>query len=193
VAVVTAFSVFAQEHTPLLSYADRDCWTFRVVSKNYLGYTSNAVVDGDYEVCVFEGKFYLISGSAKSEILKDSPENDGIWCCLLYMEDNRHLKFPLFVGQKWTETFQTRTRGTNRTVTRTSETQVLGVKPVTTSAGTYDAFKIERGSWSGGRLASKWIYFYSPQTKSVVKYNYGALMGSSATREIELVKFRSDR
>jgi hypothetical protein len=107
------------------------------------------------------------------------------------MKDNRHLRFPLSVGQKWTEEFATEVRGTNRRVKRTSETRVVGVERVTTDAGTYETFKIERDTWSGGRLMSLWRYFYSAQTKSVVKYNYQALIGSSATREVELIKFRA--
>jgi hypothetical protein len=162
-----------------------------VVSKNYLGYTSNSLPDGVYEVCFSQGKFVQSSGSKSSDAAVDSKSPDGTWQYFLYMKDNRHLRFPLSVGQKWTEEFATEVRGTNRRVKRTSETRVVGVERVTTDAGTYETFKIERDTWSGGRLMSLWRYFYSAQTKSVVKYNYQALIGSSATREVELIKFRA--
>jgi hypothetical protein len=183
----------AQEQAPVPSYADGECWTYRMISKNYLGSTSNSLLDGDYEVCFSEGKFVQGSGSDSSDASDASKSRDGTWQYFLYMKDNRHLKFPLSVGQKWTETFSTEVRGTNRRVKRTSETKVVGVERVTTAAGTYEAFKIERGTWAGGRLASQWTYFYSAQTKSVVKYHYQALIGSTATREIELLRFRAAR
>jgi hypothetical protein len=191
VTLFAALRVFAQEQAAIPSYVDGECWTYRVVSKNYLGYTSNSLLDGDYEICFSAGKFLQVGDSGRSGASDDSKSRDGTWQYLVYMGANRHLKFPLSVGQKWTEEFSTIVRGTSKHVKRTSETQVRGIERVTTAAGTYETFKIERGSWAGGRLASQWTYFYSDQTKSVVKYNYHALIGSTATREIELLRFRA--
>lgn len=186
VLLITPFKVFGQEaQAPL--YKEGECWLFRSVSKNYQGYVSGVLalpVDGDHKICFLEGKFFEVDGDAKPEISTAST-----WNSILYMAENRYLKFPLIVGQKRTEEYQTRVRGTNRLERRTAETRILGVEHITTSAGAYRAFKIERDNWCRGGLCGRWIYFYSPQTKSVVKYNYEATMGSTATREVELIKF----
>lgn len=192
-AVVTAFHVLGQERAERPVYQEGECWLFRSVSKNYQSYVSGVLalpVDGNHEICFLEGKFFELEGGAKSEISSAST-----WNSILYMAENRNLKFPLIIGQKWAEEYKTRVRGATRLERRACETRVLGVKYITTtSAGTYQTFKIERGNWGPrSQLLERWIYFYSPQTKSVVKHNYEALIGSTATRELELIKFWSVR
>ena len=185
VLLLTAFKVFGQE-AQAPGYKNGECWLFRSMSKNFQGYVSGVLalpVDGDHKICFLQAKFFEVDGDAKSEISSAST-----WNSILYMAENRYLKFPLIVGQKWTEEYKTRVRGTLRVERRTSETRVLGVEHIPTSAGTYQTFKIERENWLG-RVLERWIYFYSPETKSLVKYNYEALVGSSATREVELIKF----
>ena len=105
------------------------------------------------------------------------------------MGENHYLKFPLVVGQKRTEEFEIRIRGTNRRAKRTFESSVLRIEDITSPAGTHQTFKIETNGWCGGKACGKWIYFYSPQTKSVVKYNYQATLGSTATWEVDLIEF----
>ena len=105
------------------------------------------------------------------------------------MRETRHLNFPLILGQKRTEEFTARIRGTNRLQRRASEISVVGIEPITCSAGAYETFKIETNEWCGGKSCGKWICFYSPQTKSVVKYNYEATLGSTATWEVDLIEF----
>ena len=105
------------------------------------------------------------------------------------MTENLYLKFPLIVGQNKTEEFETRIRGTNRREKRTSESSVLGIEQITSSAAAYQTFKIETNHWCGGKSCGRYIYFYSPQTKSVVKYNYAATLGSTATWEVDFIKF----
>jgi hypothetical protein len=105
------------------------------------------------------------------------------------LRENLNFKFPLIVGQKRTEQLETQIRGTNRRGRRTSEISVVGIEPITSLAGHYQTFKIEKNDWCGGKACGKWIYYYSPQTKSVVKYNYQATLGSTATWEVDLVQF----
>jgi len=186
VLLITAFKVFGQEaQAPV--YKDRECWLFRSVSKNFMGSVSGVSalpVDGDHKICFLKGQFFEVDGDAKSQISTAST-----WNSIFYMKENRQLKFPLIVGQKWNEEFETRVRGTNRLEQRKSETQVLGIEHIMTTAGAYPTFKLQRDSWCLAGLCDKWVYFYSPETKSVVKFNYEALKGSSATREVELIKF----
>jgi hypothetical protein len=185
VLLIPAFKVFGQEaQAPV--YKEGECWLFRSVSKNYQGYVSGDLalpVNGDHKICFLERKFLEVDGATKSQISTGSP-----WNNILYRRENRYLKFPLIVGQKRTEEFETRIR-TNRRERRTSESSVLGIEDITSSAGTYQTFKIEKNDWCGGKSSGRYIYFYSPQTKSVVKYNYEATLGSTATSEVDLIKF----
>ena len=186
VLLIPTFKVFGQEaQAPV--YKEGECWVFRSVSKNFQGYVSGVLampVNGDHKICFLERKFVELNGATKSQIPAGGP-----WNNLLYMRENLYLKFPLIVGQKRTEEFETRIRGTNRRERRTAESSVLGIEDITSSAGAYQAFKIETNHWCGGKSCGRYIYFYSPQTKSVVKYNYQATLGSTATWEVDLIQF----
>jgi hypothetical protein len=141
-------------------------------------------VNGDHKICFMERRFFEVDGGTKSQISTGS-----VWNNILYMRENLYLKFPLIVGHKRTEEFETRIRGTNRHERRVAESSVLGIEDITSSAGAYQAFKIETIHWCGGKSCGRYIYFYSPQTKSIVKYNYEATLGSTATWEVDLVQF----
>jgi hypothetical protein len=186
VLLIPAFKVFGQEaQAPV--YQDGECWLFRSVSKNYQGYVSGVLAlpaNGEHKICFLQGKFFEIDGDTKSVV-----STAGLWNSILYMAETRELKFPLVVGQKRTEEFKTRVRGTNRLEPRRTEIQVVDIDQIMTPAGAYRSFKIHRDDWWYGKLVSKWIYFYSPETKSIVKYNYEALVGSTATWEVDLIKF----
>jgi hypothetical protein len=186
VLLIPAFKVFGQEaQAPV--YKEGECWVFRSVSKNYQGYVSGVLampVNGDHKICFLERKFFEVDGDTKSQLSTDS-----LWNNILYMIENLYLKFPLIVGQKRAEQLETRIRGTNRREKRTAKISVLSIEQITSSAGAYQTFKLERNDWCGGKSCGKWMYFYSPQTKSVVKYNYEATLGSTATWEVDLIEF----
>jgi hypothetical protein len=186
VLLIPVFKVLGQEaQAPV--YKEGECWIFRSVSKNYQGYVSGVLampVNGDHKICFMERRFFEVDGGTKSQISTGS-----VWNNILYMRENLNLKFPLIVGQKRTEEFKTRVRGTNRVQRRTSESSIVGIEDITSTAGAYQTFKIEKTEWCGGKSCGKWMYFYSPQTKSVVKYNYEATLGSTATWEVDLIQF----
>ena len=186
VLLVTALEAIGQEaQAPV--YKEGECWLFRSVSKNYQGYVSGDLalpVNGDHKICFLERKFVELDGNTNSQISTGS-----VWSNILYMRENLDLKFPLIVGQKRTEAFETRVRGTNRRQRGTTEITVLSIEHMTSSAEAYQMFKIEKTNWCGGKSCGKWIYFYSPETKSVVKYNYEATLGSTATWEVDLIQF----
>ena len=186
VLLMPTFKVFGQEaQAPV--YKDGECWVFRSVSKNFQGYVSGVLampVNGDHKICFMEGKFVEVDGATKSQISIGS-----LWNNILYMRENLHLKFPLIVGQKRSEHFETRIRGTNRRQRGTAESSILGIEPISSSAGAYQTFKIETNHWCGGKACGRYIYFYSPQTKSVIKYNYEATLGSTATWQVDLIQF----
>ena len=110
------------------------------------------------------------------------------------------LQFPLSVGKKWST--QYRQQIINGVRNLTTETNVTGLEEITTPAGKFRAFKIERwGSAAAVKNAGKapgsktrnyeWTYYYSPQTQSILKYVYEDEEGG--TREIELVKFTAKK
>lgn len=106
----------------------------------------------------------------------------------------RDLEFPLSVGKKWNYTYRARLRGERIPFLRSVEISVVGIEQITTAAGTFSAFKLVKEDWY---RRSRWIttYFYSPETRSVVKSLYDSSVGSGSggKREIELVKFGSAR
>ena len=186
VLLIPAFKVLGQEaQAPV--YKEGECWVFRSVSKNFQGYVSGVLalpVNGDHKICFLERKFFEVDGGTKSQVSPGS-----LWNNILYLRENLYLRFPVVVGQKRTEEFETRIRGTNRREKRVAESSVLGIEDITSSAGAYQAFKIETNHWCGGKSCGRYIYFYSPKTKSVVKYNYAATLGSTATWEVDLIQF----
>lgn len=105
----------------------------------------------------------------------------------------QYLRFPLVVGQKWTREYRTRAPGPSYGLyARRAEHRVVGVEQIATDAGAFRAFKIESELVTsyGGR--GVYIYYYSPETKSVVKFTVtdtDPRGSSSATREVELIKF----
>ena len=135
----------------------------QVVSKNFQGYVSGVLampVNGDHKICFLEDKFFEVDGGTRSQISTGS-----VWNNILYMRETRQLNFPLIVGQKRTEEFEARIRGTNRLERRISEISVVGIEPITSSAGAYQTFKIETNHWCGGKSCGRYIYFYSPPNK----------------------------
>ena len=112
---------------------------------------------------------------------------------------SQYFQFPLTVGKEW------KTQQFYRGRWMTAENSVIGMETVTTPAGTFPALRIERRVlYSGlnntrtGVSSHHWltyIYFYSPQTRSVVKYHFQredqSLPGDLAldrTVDIELIK-----
>src|SRR5215475_10809842 len=140
VLLIPASKVFAQEvQAPV--YNEGECWVFRSVSKNFQGYVSGVLampVNGDHKICFLGRNFWELDQSTKSRIPTGS-----MWNSILYMTETRYLKFPLVVGQKRTEEFETRIRGTNLRKRGTAEISVLGIEDITSPAGAYQAFKIE--------------------------------------------------
>jgi hypothetical protein len=73
-------------------------------------------------------EFFELDIGTKSQLSTGS-----LWNNILYMTENLYLKFPLIVGQKRTEEFETRVRGTKRRERHTSESSVLGIEQITSS------------------------------------------------------------
>jgi hypothetical protein len=203
VALVTAvFSsavmLFAQEQTPAPLFKEGDTWRFNISRKEQVA-TSTEQIDGLYELVFNQAavKIYQIDGSQKTEIPIKPDGPTQLLLRLLGKSDQRpDLKFPLSKGQKWTYEFVTRNPGSKFDQRRSSEVNVTGTEQVTTPAGSFKAYKlIKTESWTvgskrGSSNSSTSTYFYSPETRSIVKSS-SELENSPGTTEVELINFTS--
>ena len=186
-------TVFAQDQAPAPSFKEGDTWQFNFARKG--GITSSTELnDGLYELTFINGqvKSFSIDGNQKNEILSlpDSP-SQGLLAQLGKSEGRENLKFPLAVGQKWTYQYQTKAPGARRASTISAEVNVVGVEQVTTAAGSFKAYKLVRTQSAGGQSNINTItYFYSPETRSIVKSSsLSEGRNPSTAVEIELIKF----
>ena len=197
----TTAILFAQEQAPVPSFKEGDTWQFNTIRKGQLA-NSTDQNEGIYELTVTQGvvKIYDVNGGQKNE---RSVQPDGPTQILLTLvgksDQQPDLKFPLSVGQKWSYDYETRPPGLPRDQRRSVEVNVTGMEQVTTAAGSFKAYKLVRSaSWSttgprGGRgggstNSSTTTYFYSPETRSIVKSS-NANDKNPGTVEIELIKF----
>jgi len=189
ISLTISFEVLSEEKAERPAYNAGECWKFRELHRNYISSVSGDQAlpsNGLHEICYVEGNFVEVTDGAKIAL----PKN-GLWSPILFTdEQTRYIKFPIYPGKETTEDYQANVRGTNRKERRKSIVRVTGVEPVTSSAGTFRAFKIVRENYFYGKLLDKWQYFYSAETKSMVKYNYEAVTSVDATREVELLEFR---
>ncbi len=94
----------------------------------------------------------------------------SVWATVVRNDlDIKALDFPLNPGKTWAYRYRGG-GGRGRTFWRDAEVKVIGptAQPVKTAAGQFKAVEIQRyENW--GRAERKTTYFYSPETKSVVK------------------------
>src|SRR5215831_7268904 len=190
--------LIAQEQAAAPTFKEGDTWQFNISRKEQFA-TSTELNEGMYELSISQGavKIYQLEGSQKKEM---TIQPDGPTQALLRLigkSDQRlDLKFPLSVGQKWTYGYQTRLPNTRQDQRRSAEVNVAGMDQVTVPAGSFKAYKLTRSeSWSiGGQRAAGTVnsststYFYSPETRSIVK---ASTMNEKnpGTIETELIRF----
>jgi hypothetical protein len=148
-------------------------------------------LNGSYVVAYWarQLKAFKLENSRKNE-LRSGAE---VLIALVGQTALQHLQFPLFSGKSWTTdyTFRPRRRDMERNIR--AMTKVTDFGEVTTSFATFKAFRLEREARF--KNVDHWIlvYHWSPQTKSVVKYQMEVLKGDAAgsKREIGLIGFGS--
>jgi hypothetical protein len=190
-------AVLAQEQAPAPSFKEGDTGQFNIFRKGQIG-TSTDQIEGMYEVSVTQGvvKLYQVDGGQKIEktIEPDGPTQTFVRLIGKSETQRPTLKFPLSVGQTWTYQYETRPPGSKFNQRRSAEVNVVGMEQVTTPAGSFKAYKLIRsenwtvGSQRGQRGGSTSTYFYSPETRSIVKTS-NVSENSPGTIEIELIKF----
>ncbi len=187
--------VLAQEQAPAPVHKEGDSWQFNISRKGQIG-SSTDQNEGMYELSVIQGavKLYEVNGSQKNEIpIQPEGPTQGLLALIGKREEPLILRFPLSVGQKWSYEYVTRPSGSRQDQRRSAEVNVVGTEQVTTHAGTFKAYKLLRTeSWSGGRLGTRGgntvTYFYSPETRSMVKGS-SVSENNPETVETELIKF----
>jgi len=178
---------FSQDETAKPKYKNGDSWLYTVKEGGSIGSSTN-LLNGTYEISVVDGKMKTaeVNGSQKEDLEPRPP----VLLSLLTFAPN--LDFPLTVGKQWSREYKTTYVGGTKQVARKVTYEVKGVEEVTTQAGTFRAFKLESDDRSGPRDYWTTTYWYSPETKSIVKSVFDSSAGGQQTglqRQVELIKF----
>jgi hypothetical protein len=185
---LTSLSPSAQERSEAPVFSDRNFWQYRVVEHGEYMKTEKEL-NGVYELLYSNGRFksFKIEGDQKGEV-----KSEGLLIGLLAQTENlQQLQFPLYKGKEWktSYTFRPRRQEADRLVT--AVTKVTDARDVAIDLGSFQALKIERDARF--KNVDHWVYeyYWSPETKSVVKYSMEVLKGAAAgsKREIELIRF----
>jgi hypothetical protein len=189
-------SVFAQDQAPAPSFKEGDTWQFNITHKNYAA-SSTEFLEGVHELTFTQGgvKIFQVSGNQKTErTIQPDGETQILLTVMGKSTQLQDLKFPLSVGQKWSYSYETTPPNSGGAQRRAVEINVTGTEQVTLSAGSFKAYKLVKSeSWSGAgkrgvNNGSTSTYFFSPETKSVVK-RVMVYDNNLQTLEIELIKF----
>jgi hypothetical protein len=172
-----------------------DFWRFQAQEKDFISDAAAVAIQGVYEIYYSDGKLRLFQakGDQKEEIDWVSYQGGVFLAHLGRSKMFQDLKFPFSVGDKWKYEYKIRSRGSTRPVARIVEVAVTGIEEITTPAGKFRAFKLEKDDRAGARDFWLTTMYYSPQTKSVIKSRFDGTSGSGVggIREIELIEYRS--
>jgi hypothetical protein len=180
-------AAFSQEEAAKPGYRNGETWSFTVKEGGSIGSSSRSL-NGTYELAIVDSKLKIaaVNGSQKEEV---EPRPNALINLLGF---GRNLDFPLTVGKQWTLEYKGSYVGSNKPVARKITYEVKGIEQVTTSGGTFRAFKLESDDRSGRGDYFTTTYWYSPETRSIVKSVFDGSSGGQKTglqREIELTKF----
>jgi hypothetical protein len=187
--LMLASNAKAQEQAPAPVYNEGDVWVFRVTEQSSAA--GKQGLDASYKVVYKNGKLTLsLPGGGTPETKQNLPQVKSM---LGGPTDKKQLlQFPLSVGKVWSAAFQTEAKGTSVRTNWNAETKVTGTEQITTPAGTFRVFKIER--YETGRKNKKkgrdkrasYTYYYSPEARGIVKFSHEHGEGA---KNIELVKY----
>jgi hypothetical protein len=173
--VVSAGEVRAQESAPAPNFKEGDTWRINITRTGQIA-SSTDQNDGVYELVFAQGKVkvFEVAGEQKKEL---EIEPDGTAETLLgavgKSERRPDLKFPLSIGKKWDYQFAFRPAGSRQEQRRAVEVSVVGQEQVTVPGGSFKTYKLIRSEqWSVGQRGvntSTSTFYYSPETKSIVK------------------------
>jgi len=187
-ALFSHLQAFSQDEATKPGYKNGETWLFTAKDSGTIGSDPSKMLNGTYELSIVDGKFKIaaVTGSQKDEL---DPRPLALSCLLGYCPN---LNFPLTVGKQWTRDYKGTYIGSNKPIARKVTSDVKGIEQVTTAAGTFRAFKLESDDRAGPRDYFTTTYWYSPETRSIVKSQFDATAGGQEAglkREIELIKF----
>ena len=196
-----AAASFAQAQASAPAFKEGDTWQFKFETKNAIKSLTDSAA-GTYEIVFTQGNIKLYETEGGRGRGGEIPITNDILSQTLLTQVGKNeqqiLKFPLSVGQKWSYKYtyasmrsgRFGTSGQNREV----QVNVIGMEDVTTPAGTFKTFKLVRvegyfaGARGGNYARETYTYFYSPDTKSVVKIS-SVNDNDPVIQEGELIKF----
>jgi len=178
---------FSQDEAGKPAYKNGETWSFTVKEGGTIGSSSRSL-NGTYELAIVDGKLKIsaVTGSQKEELDPRPVTLTGL------LGFGRNLDFPLTVGKQWALDYKGTYVGSNKPVARKITYEVKGIEQVTSPAGTFRAFKLESDDRAGPRDYFTTTYWYSPETRSIVKSNFDGSAGGQQTglqRQIDLVTF----
>ena len=169
-----------------------------MTDKMYSGGYRSDTQNGDFEVRIRNGKY----GVTRIDGSKRVPGQLGWLKYIIPMPPQleskmQYFNFPLWIGKEW--------KGIERLRTwQDSHSIVTGIETVVTPAGTLEAYRLERRMVMFVDIRNLYdteVYFYSPQARTVVKYDYKREMkdlvgepqyGLQETVAIELLSFKAE-
>lgn len=188
-----AASASAQGQAQRAPYVEGQFWVYRLKSSDwYSFYSSTRLLSGTYKILYSKGRFkyFYVDENGNEESIAVHPTFR--W---LLGQSPRDFHFPLAVDKKWNYQYPWKLilndGATDRNLTRTAEINVVAVETVTTQAGTFKAFKLVKEDWNVRRYGVVTTYYWSPETRSVVKSFYDSSVDTNGTggkAEFELLK-----
>jgi hypothetical protein len=181
--------IFGQGWADAPLFRDGDRWRYRVAEHGEYMKTEREL-NGVYELIYTTGRFtiFKLEESQKQELKSGTAVLLGL---VAQTKSEQYLFFPLYPGKSWStdHVFRPRRRDVDRLVN--SVTKIADFELITLALGDFRAFKIQRETRF--RQADHWVftYYWSPQTRSVVKSSMEVLKGAAAgsKREIELINY----
>src|SRR5262245_29097880 len=162
----------ADQRAEAPTYNPDDYWVFKVTRFSKEQSSADEIQKG--------GEFVLVPTPKRARVFRLTDGNripitrPGNLSMMLptvgvQQEIAKYYDFPLFVGKKW------EAPGFQNKLT-SPKNEVTAIETVTTPAGSFPVYKIERlisRTMLDGNVQRFWFtYYYSPQTRSLVKFNY---------------------
>jgi hypothetical protein len=195
-AILVTGQISFAETVPAPVFNEGDTWRVNINRKGQIA-SSSEQLTGLYELAFSQGKLklYEVNGGQKAELeIKPDGPTEGLLALVGQSEQRPSLRFPLSVGQKWTYEYKTRPPGIKQDQNRSVEVHVVGMEQVTIPAGSFKTYKLVRTeNWQRAGRQTGWntattTYFYSPDTRSIVKRSSSSDT-APGTVELELIKF----
>ena len=148
--------VVGQDRADTPAYTDGEYWEYnvKIVTDTRGGSRSDRLEEGTYRVEIKGGAIEADEVFSRGNVSVHGLSSKHKW-----------LEFPLSVGKKWKYKYHRQRRRKARWLY--PEVEVVSLETVTTPAGSFSAFKITREE-----RRRSFAYWYSPTTKSVVKFEY---------------------